>query len=82
MSNKANEVLDEVVKYCNEELSNKSTPSEDAFAFGRKEMALSIVLLISKSRNEPDKDERKAMEELEQELLSGSRYCINGDCEG
>ena len=78
MSNKANEILDEIVIYCNEELA-ETTP--DDMCFGRQEMAVAILSLIDKSRGEPDKAEREAMDKLEEELLSGGRFCINGNCE-
>jgi hypothetical protein len=78
MSNKANEILDEIVIYCNEELAQ---PTADDMCFGRQEMAVAILSLVDRHKGEPDKAERDAMDKLEEEILSGNRFCINGNCE-
>jgi hypothetical protein len=48
---------------------------------GQKELAKGLLTKLTKWKQECDEAERIALAELEEELLSQNRFCINGNCE-
>lgn len=48
---------------------------------GQKELAKGLLTKLTKWKQECDEAERIAFAELEEELLSQNRFCINGNCE-
>jgi hypothetical protein len=56
-------------------------PSDFVVLLGQKELAQDMLTKLTKWKQECDEAEREALAQLEEELLSQNRFCINGNCE-
>ena len=57
------------------------TEPSDFVLLGQKELAQDMLTKLTEWKQKCDEAEQKALEEIEDELLSQNRFCINGNCE-
>jgi hypothetical protein len=57
------------------------TEPSDFVLLGQKELAQDMLTKLTNWKLECDDAEREALAQLEEELLSQNRFCINGNCE-
>lgn len=72
--------LQECVDRTDLTIAHCTTPA-DFMLLANKELAEDMLTKLTKWKQECDDAEREALEELEEELLSQNRFCINGNCE-
>lgn len=53
----------------------------DFMVLAQKELAEDLLTKLTEWKQKCDEAEQKALEEIEDELLSQNRFCINGNCE-